>query len=450
MHALRGRVTDSDYNSVTKIFVLKIWIIEVGEPLPLQGSAPRLMRAGQLAFRMSRLADVDVTWWVSDFNHTAKQHYLQGLQKDDNGIAVLSNGVKARLLHGRGYFKNVSIRRLIHNRDVAQDFTRQSILAPRPDVIFCCYPTIDLAEAVTSFGIAKSIPVVLDVRDLWPDAFIDVLALPKTLARTLIFPLTRKANRAFSQATVISAISEPILDWALSKAGRTKREMDRVLPLSYDLPKLDACDVEESESQWRARGLKLDGTEIIACAFGMLSKVPEFETIIEALDHVPNDLRSRLRVVICGSGERLPWLQQAALRYKQLLLPGFVDANAIVSLMRHATAGLLAYPSRGDLMRSYPNKIGEYLAGGLPVISTLGGASAQLLRERGCGIVVPNRDSQAFAQALCNLAVNSGLREQMSARARATFFELFDASRNYKHMTEFLLQIAQAQPAHDF
>lgn len=422
---------------------IRCWIIEVGEPLPMPNTIPRLMRAGQIATRLNEMVDIDVTWWVSDFNHTGKTHYdLSGIL-DAQGGGTLSNGVRARFLHGRGYKRNLSVSRLLHNRDVSRDFKRQIKFLPRPDLIFCCYPTIDLAYASAAYGARYGVPVVLDVRDLWPDAFVDALPFPKALTRVLITPLQLKARLALRRATSISAISEPILKWALTKAGRARHARDRVLPLSYEPPALSQESRAAAEHFWQKQGLRLNGSEFIACCFGMLSNVPEFETVVECLQYIPQDLARRLRIVICGHGERLSWLIESSRRYPQLVVPGYVDGAAIASLMPHAFAGLLPYPSRDDLTRSYPNKIGEYLAGHLPVISTLSGASADLLTARDCGIVVRNRDAPAFAEALISLATDESRRIRMKHNAASTFAEIFDARKNYAQMANFLRTLAR-------
>jgi glycosyltransferase involved in cell wall biosynthesis len=174
----------------------------------------------------------------------------------------------------------------------------------------------------------------------------------------------------------------------------------------------------------------------------MLSDTPEFETIVESLEYIPYELRQHVRIVICGRGERLPWLQEVAKRYPQFVVPGYVDGVAIASLMDHATVGLLAYPSRGDLSMSYPNKIGEYLAGHLPVISTLTGASADLLTSRDCGIVVPNRNAKAFAEALVSLTTDKARLTRMKHNAASTFIEMFSAQENYARMAGFLRSLA--------
>ena len=418
----------------------RIWIIEVGEPLPLPGTRIRVMRAGQLAKQLAR-DGAEVTWWVSDFNHLAKDYYDLAGFTGEGRLKSLENGINLYFLHGRRYKKNISISRILYNRDIAKDFQLSSVTLQPPDLIMCCYPTIDLANIVTKYGSKLGIPVVVDIRDLWPDVFVDVLPFPRWLSRLMMRPLMYKASRALRRAKTISGISELILEWGLAKAGRSRSEGDRVFPLSYERTELSADRRINAEQKWRALGLKLDGNEPIVCCFAMLSHTPEFETILEALLLLPETLAQTIRVVICGTGPRLAWLKEASRVYPQLLVPGYVEVDAIESLMPYAFAGLLPYPTRNDLSYSYPNKIGEYLSAGLPVISTLGGSSANLLSSRNCGIVVKNRDAKNFASALTQLANRDAEWQIMSTNALNTYSDMFNAKSNYTKMSEYLIKM---------
>jgi glycosyltransferase involved in cell wall biosynthesis len=420
---------------------LNVWIIEVGEPIPLPGLTTRTMRAGQLASQLVK-DGVDVTWWVSDYNHSAKEyHNLNGLDGEGR-LRTLTNGTKVYFLHGRPYKNNIDIYRALHNLDIARNFRKAATTLSPPNIIICCFPTIELADAATNYGNIRGIPVVVDIRDLWPDVFLDILPLPRWLSYLLIWPLRLQASRSLRRATAISAISEPILDWGLHKAGRPKNKFDHVFPLSYQRTEPSIKHRINAVERWRFLGLKCDGSEQIFCCFGTLSHVPEFETLLEALALLPEPLAKTIRVVICGAGPRLAWLQKMSRIYPQLLVPGYVGSDAIEAVMPYANGGLLLYPSRKDLSSSYPNKIGEYLSAGLPIISTLGGISAELLISRRCGIVVKNHDAKNFAVAMSRLAKKDDEWQILSSNAIQTFHDKFDAKTNYAKMSNFLIDIS--------
>jgi glycosyltransferase involved in cell wall biosynthesis len=424
----------------------RIWVIEIGEPLPLSGESVRLMRAGQVcAFLRARGADV--TWWASDFDHINKRPFnIEGKLDAENSLR-LDNGVRLRFLHGRPYARNVSFTRILNGREVAADFARQAEAAPAPpDAILCFYPTVELASCATEFGARRNIPVFIDVRDLWPDAFVDVSPLPAAITRLLLIPMERAAKKALAAATGLSSISEPMLEWAVRKAGRPEGPNDAVIPLAFDRNSASPEMIADEEDRWRAMGLRLNGSEHIFCLFGTLSNVPEFQTLIDAIEHVPPIERDSLRLVVCGIGERLPWLREQAAIHPQLIVPGRVGPGAIAAMMKHSTGGLLIYPARPDLLKSYPNKVGEFLSAGLPIVSTLGGLAGDMLTAQGCGLVTPNNDGRALARSMTALMTNPELRARMSEKARHLFHAKFDATQVYSRFASRLVAAAEGAP----
>jgi Glycosyltransferase len=74
------------------------------------------------------------------------------------------------------------------------------------------------------------------------------------------------------------------------------------------------------------------------------------------------------------------------------------------------------------------------MASGLPVITTTVGA----LREEGedgvTGFLIAPGDANALAEATLRLVTNPQLRRDMSAAARNSADQRFNASRNYPHV----------------
>ena len=385
------------------------------------------------------------TWWTSTFSHAEKR----GIAEQADELNVLG-GVRLRFLHGRPYQRNISVARICNHREVSQDFVRLAKSSPRPDLIFCCYPTIELAHAAVCFGKENKVPVVVDVRDLWPEVFLDVTPLPRPLARLALTPLYRKARQTLGGATAITAITEPFLNKALGLAGRDRQPLDRVVPLAYNRIDPKPQEYESALAFWHRQGLKLDGSERIACAFGNLSKVPEFGTAVSALEHLAPAQKKKLRMVICGSGDKLEWLKKQAKIHPELIVPGRVGQAEIAVLMEHSKVGLLVYPNRRDFLLAFPNKIGEYLSRSLPILSTLDGITGDLLREENIGIVTPSGNPQAFADNLMLLLEDNSLKHtSMKGNAPRVFQERFDAGKVYgsllDHLSQEILGLSNAQ-----
>ena len=394
------------------------------------------MRAGMIARELCRQG-VETTWWASTFSHPQKQYVASPGEEFD-----VLGGVTLHCLHGCPYQRNVSLERLRNHRQVAHAFRKAARQADRPDVLFCCYPTIDLAYEAVRFGQENGIPVILDVRDLWPEVFVELSPLPDKITRLVLSPLFSKARKALLGATAVTSITEPFLEKALGLAGRARSSQDRVIHLAYQR-------VEPGEQQktaaiqfWRSQGLKLDGSELISCCFGNLSAVPDFETAVGALPLLEASVRDQVKMVICGDGEKLHWLSEQAQTHPQLIVPGRVGQVEIAVLMEHAHHGLLVYPNRQDLMMSYPNKIGEYLSRSLPILSTLEGLVGQLLKDENLGVVARSGDPAGFARQLEGLLQDRERHTQMKNNAARVFSERFDAATIFPELTQNLRALA--------
>ena len=173
---------------------MRAWIVTVGEPLPTDPSGDRLHRAGMISEALTRRGH-EVLWWTSTLDHTRKQ-----LRFDQSTTVKLPSGLVLRLLHGVRYSRNISLSRIWNHRQIGARFSSEASDLPEPDVILCSFPIIDLAERSAKFGTKRGVPVVLDVRDLWPDIFPQYLpAYSRPFARILIRPMAWKTRRAFAE-----------------------------------------------------------------------------------------------------------------------------------------------------------------------------------------------------------------------------------------------------------
>ncbi|MDB4949651.1 MAG: Alpha-D-kanosaminyltransferase [Gemmatimonadetes bacterium] len=416
---------------------MRVWVIKSGEPLPSDGANPRLFRTGMLARRLATEGH-EVTWWSATFDHAAKRFRFPR----ETEVAV-SPGLRLVLLHSMGYRRNVSLRRIADHRQVARAFLRRAAAEPRPDVILCAFPTIELCRAATRFGRAHGIPVALDVRDLWPDIFYDAVpGWAKPLGKAVLGRFERAVDRAARDATAILATSPTFVRWGLAHAGREATPLDRDFPLAYEETPPLPEDVARAEHFWDERGV--DGkAEFVACFFGALSPRYELDALVDAARRLLAQPRP-FRFVICGNGDFQDELARLAADCPNVTLPGWVGAAEIWTLMRRASVGVVPYPATVDYMANIPNKAVEYLSAGLPVVSSLPGELRALLAEEECGVTYPNHDGAALAAALLELHDDPARRARMRERSRAVFARRFRAEAVLGEMAEHLERIARA------
>ena len=181
---------------------MNIWVIAIGEPLPLETNKDRLHRCGLVSSELVRRGH-NVTWWTSTFNHLTKKHYY-----DQDTEIILSKNYKIKLLHGCYYGKNISFNRIKNHYEIGKSFKNNIKSRNKPDIIFCAFPSIELSYYATLYALDNKVPIIIDVRDLWPDIFLSVF--PKFLGpfiKIVLWKYFKMTELTFTNSTAIIGIN---------------------------------------------------------------------------------------------------------------------------------------------------------------------------------------------------------------------------------------------------
>ena len=417
---------------------MRVWVIKMGEPLPTDGASYRPHRIGMLAETLVERGH-HVTWWASTLEHASKrQRYEQ-----DTNLAV-NDRFDIRLLHSLTYTKNVSVRRLLNHALQARKFQRILRTETPPDIIFCCFPTIEMSRVAVEYGRKHSIPVVLDVRDLWPDNFLSVLPRRlQPLAQLALQPYFRQTRQAFRNATGIVGISEGYLRFGLNYAGRSQGPNDAMIPLGYQRPVVEETRLAEAKERLQTLGVRPDKT--LFWFVGMFGKTYDLETVIASARQLSRQGEARIQFVLSGTGESEAALRDAAQGLENVVFTGRINAVELAAMARLAHVGLMAYTKGAP--QGLPNKLFEYLCAGLPILSSLEGETNALLAEHGCGLSYPPGDAHCLTQFALSLLKNPQHRQEMGNNGRHAFEERYSADKVYRHLAEYLETLAQSQPS---
>jgi glycosyltransferase involved in cell wall biosynthesis len=96
--------------------------------------------------------------------------------------------------------------------------------------------------------------------------------------------------------------------------------------------------------------------------------------------------------------------------------PGFVPNDQAMRKVDGALAGLSLLQDEANFRHSMPTKVVEYMARGVPVVTTPLPPAAELVTRYECGFVVPFGDPRAAADAVLRLAGDASLRAKMGSR----------------------------------
>ena len=411
-------------------------MMQTGEPLPIDNHGrDRLLRTGVLAQLLVERGH-EVTWWTSDFYHHKKK-YRYGKDK----TLKMDNGIVLNLIHSVGYTKNVSIRRLVDHYLVSKKFKRWAERAEKPDLIVCSYPDIFMCYEAIGYGLRKKVPVVVDVRDYWPDIFIEVFpGTLKGLARFLVSPLQRKTKYIFRNAEAVTGMTEKFVEWGIRYGERIRTKRDKSFPFGYIRSPIPVGVEKEARRFWEGQGIDGQEDRLVVIFAGTIGRQFELEALIRAARRL-EERRESVLFVICGTGDQFERYRKMAQGCTNIIMPGWVDRERLAALMAMGDAGIAPYRPTRDFLDSVPNKAIEYMSFGLPILSNIEGELGKLISEYQCGIVYEDNGNGSLENTIMELVKNKGKLEEMSRNASRAYKERYDGTKVYGQMIDYLEQI---------
>lgn len=404
--------------------LMKIWLITSGEIIPLENE--RSCRTGILS---SRLADAGhhVTWWTTTYDHQTKTFIF-----NKNTENLSSNGVKMIYLHSKtGYKKNISLKRLKNHRQVSYSFSTLANKKEKPDLIFCSFPTIELSYEAVKYGVKNSVPVIIDIRDLWPDLFYNPFKKwMRPVIKIALFDYIRRTKYLFKYCNAITAISQGYLNWGLNYSKRQIKEEDRVFPLGYE----KVAKTTSLDNIYSYKGL--DASKIIIWFVGTFGQTYNLNTVIKAAQILNANKRNDIQFVLTGDGEKMNEWSKLAYGLNNVIFTGWVNKNQLNYLSGIADIGLMAYNS--DATQGLPNKLFEYMSAGIPILSSLQGETNELIKSLSIGQNYQADSVEMFLFELLILADNPDKRKEFGHNGLNAFQKEYSSDVVYKKLVEYL------------
>jgi len=395
--------------------MLLVWLLQIGEPLPLD-STVRKLRTGMLADALAERGH-EVVWWTSSFMHLQKKM----LFGDDEELP-LHPQIRIRTLKGIGYSRNVSPRRYADHWMISKKFKARAADARPPNVIVAFMPDYHLAYEGVSFAHRHRIPVLVDIRDQWPDSFLKVVpAWVRPFLRTVLFRDYQKLSAVFRDADGITSATTTWLEWGLAKAARQRTSNDRVFYLGAKKFRREICSrVSDRISQivLRAEGrfvVTFVGTFSHVHAPRIVAKAAKlFKTLMK-----PADLPI---FILAGDGPFHREVREDSEGLENVILPGWLNNHEIAAVLSISSVGIVPFCLSTD---QFPNKAFTYLSAGLPVLASDTGDLSRLLLEYEAGFHFEYDAPHEFSEHILRLMSDNRLYEEMGLNAFRLFEEQF-------------------------
>jgi glycosyltransferase involved in cell wall biosynthesis len=416
---------------------LTVWILQTGEPLPIDGSSVRPMRAINLANALVEKGH-SVVLWSSRFSHQTKTH--RSKQFTDN--VLMSKNLEVRLIDSPGYKKNIGFSRLFDHYMLGKNLAKSlKKNIKKPDVAFIGFPPIEIAMTMSNWLIENNIPYLVDVKDLWPEVFVEKTPVwSRVITKILFHNYFISAKKIYIGATGITSMSQSFVKKILSISNRemTSNDCDYPLVPALDVP--DAKEINISDDWWDKEGVG-EKVQFRVIYVGNLSSNVEMDSIKKAALYF-SDKGIDVEFVICGQGDYLGAFKKLMNGVACVKFPGWIDRSKTISLAKRSDMMLIPYYNSENFFLSLPNKTIDALALGLPILSTLEGEVKDLITANNVGKYY--NDGAGLINEVLNLIEDPLLLEEMSNNANKLYNERYTYEHVYGGLVHHLERVASS------
>lgn len=370
-----------------------------------------------LAKMLSKEHNVEIV--TSDFCHEKKSHR--------NVTAYDWSPIKITFLSEPGYKKNVCIKRFYSHIKWGKSVKKYLSKRAKPDIIYCAVPSLSGPLAAAKYCEKNGVKFVIDVQDLWPEAFKMVLNIP-VVSKLLFLPFESLANGIYKRADAICAVSDTYVQRALR--SNKKCSSGHSVFLGTDLSKFD------NNSEGQAMLEKADD-EVWLAYCGTLGSSYDLTTAFDALEKLKND---KLKFVVMGDGPKFEEFKEyASSRSLNVHFTGRIPYDRMCATLSKCDINI--NPISHGAAQSIINKHADYAASGNPVISTQESLEYRNLVESfNMGYNCSNGDSEGMAKAISTLVEDIELRKEMGKNARTCAEQKFDRRNSYGELAEVILE----------
>ncbi len=285
------------------------------------------------------------------------------------------------------------------------------------DVIFI-YGTSPVTNAIPAIFLSKLIkaPVMFWVQDLWPESITSQgFSMPKIFLNFIRVIV----NTIYKNSDLVVCQSKSFVE-TIQKQHSLKDIKLRYLPNV-----IDEIFLTKNESKGNLPNEIATLSESFNIIFtGNISEAQSLDTVLDAAEILKSKLYDEIHFIIVGSGSKLDELKQ--IRDKKNLsnvtFTGAYPLEDMPMIVKFSDALLVSLKSEYIFSLTIPNKLQSYLAAGKPILGSLDGEGARIIKENGCGLTAQSESASSLSEIAIQLFNLSEKKKQEMGENSITCF----------------------------
>lgn len=401
---------------------MRIWIVSLFDPVPTDNARPmRYMSIAKSAIDMGH----HVTHFSSTFKHSSKTFRF-----DNDHEEKINDYYELVLLKTKPYKKNVSITRSLSHLNYSKKLVDKVNSLGKPNIILVALPPIAPAFELCKWAQKNGIPLVVDIIDPWPDAFLKLVSKNiKPWLKIAMLPMYRNLQFILRNCAGVVAISAEYIEWA-KLSGYTQNNFQ------HFLPSVPFKEIQEKINKYRIERPRTDNRLRIIYA-GNLGVGYDIPTILKTAFELENRYPGKTLFVIAGMGKYQSLVSEYATKSSNIIYVGRLGYDELIYQYSISDLGLAQYAKNATQSVTY--KFFDYLSAGLPILNSLRSEMSVLIKEHQLGLNNDPGDVPSLVSNIVKFLNDSSLKDRLKKNAIDYTRENGDNEIVYKRMIQFLI-----------
>ena len=290
------------------------------------------------------------------------------------------------------------------------------------DVLVATSPPLFIGIPAYVLSRFKRIPLIFEVRDLWPESAIDTGVLKNHLIIKLAYSFE---GFMYGKSTLINVLT-PAFREKLMRDKKVSKEKIIYIPNAADFTWTDRLMEQVSRDELRRKlGLEEGFYIIYVGAHGVANGLGQI------LDSAKIIKDPRIRFLLIGSGMEKKQLMERKEKEKihNVLFRDPVPKKEIFEYILASDIGTSVLKKADTFKTIYSNKTFDYMSCKKPVLMAIDGISRQLVETAQCGVYVEPENASDFKAKIDHYLHNPALIREHGENGYAYAKHYFDRKK---------------------
>lgn len=308
----------------------------------------------------------------------------------------------------------------------------------RPDVVIATSPQLLVGLAGWWIATMKRVPLVFEVRDLWPESLMAVGVGSKN--SVLHRSLRAIAGFLYRNSEHIVVVTSPVKDLLINEWKAPPAKIS-VVENGVETDLFDATGGDEASQELNLAG------KFVVSYIGTLGMAQGLETMMDSAAQLADEIPEIVFLLVGEGAERKRLLD--IVREKGLGNVRFLSQQArerIPAIINASDVCLVLLRKTALFKTGIPTKMLEFMSCGRPVILGVDGFARTLLEEASAGLYVEPENSRSLTDAIRQLYKDPELRQRLGANGRQSIVKNLSRKKTAELYLDVLVKLL-AKPA---